>query len=109
MSRTGGLFPQKFTLTIEEHATLGWIVTSETFIGFNQLIMPEEGLPEGLRKVPGALRELLVARIDAERDRSWWSDVYKAGIAADLAGQPRTPPDDLTEEQKDVWLAGYDR
>ena len=42
-------------------------------------------------------------------DRSWWRYVYKAGIKADLDKQPRIPPDDLTEEQKQVWLDGYDR
>jgi hypothetical protein len=42
-------------------------------------------------------------------ERSWWASVYKSGIAADLDGQPRTPPDGLTDDQKQVWLAGYDR
>ena len=42
-------------------------------------------------------------------DRSWWVRVYKAGIKADLERQPRVPPDDLTEDQKQVWLDGYDR
>lgn len=42
-------------------------------------------------------------------DRSWWKDVYKAGIKADLDKQPRVPPEGLTEDQIDVWLAGYDR
>jgi len=68
-SRTGGLFPTKFTLTIEEHPTLGWVVTSDAHSGFMVTIMPEEGLPEGLRKVPGQLRQILVAQIDADNDR----------------------------------------
>jgi hypothetical protein len=42
-------------------------------------------------------------------DRNWWKRIYKAGIKADLDKQPRKPPDDLSEDQKDVWLAGYDR
>jgi len=42
-------------------------------------------------------------------DRSWWKDVYRAGIKADLDKQPRVPPDELTEDQIAVWLAGYDR
>lgn len=41
--------------------------------------------------------------------RLWWVPVYKAGIKADLDKLPRTPPEDLTDDQKDVWLAGYDR
>lgn len=45
----------------------------------------------------------------AEPDRSWWKDIYRAGIKADLDKQPRTPPKGLTEDQRDVWLAGYDR
>ena len=45
----------------------------------------------------------------AKLDRSWWRTVYKAGIKADLDKQPRTPPADLTDDQKDVWLEGYDR
>jgi hypothetical protein len=44
-----------------------------------------------------------------ETDRSWWRHVYCAGIRADLEKQPREPPQELTEEQKEVWLAGYDR
>lgn len=42
-------------------------------------------------------------------DRSWWKSVYKAGIKADLGRQPRTPPAELTDDQKLVWLDGYDR
>lgn len=42
-------------------------------------------------------------------DRNWWARVYRAGIKANLEKQPRMPPDGLTDEQKDVWLAGYDR
>jgi peptidoglycan hydrolase-like protein with peptidoglycan-binding domain len=45
----------------------------------------------------------------AAPDRSWWADVYKLGITADLDGQPRTPPAGLMDDQKNVWLAGYDR
>ena len=44
-----------------------------------------------------------------ESDRDWWRSVYKAGIRADLDKQPRVPPSDLTADQRDVWLAGYDR
>lgn len=65
VSRTGGLFPAKFTLTIEEHPTLGWVVTSDAHKGFMHTIMPEEGLPEGLRQIPAALRLILVAQMDA--------------------------------------------
>ncbi len=32
-------------------------------------IMPEEGLPEGLRRVPAALRQILVAQMDSDRER----------------------------------------
>lgn len=60
------LFPMKFTLTIEEHPVLGWIVTSDAHKGFMHMIMPEEGLPEGLRKIPAALREILVAQMDLD-------------------------------------------
>lgn len=42
-------------------------------------------------------------------DRSWWVTVYRAGIKADLDKRPRTPPTDLTEDPRAVWLAGYDR
>ena len=42
-------------------------------------------------------------------DRSWWASVYRAGIKADLDKLPRTPPEHLTDDQRDVWLAGYDR
>lgn len=42
-------------------------------------------------------------------DRSWWKRVYKAGVKAELDGEPRTPPADMTEDQQAVWLAGYDR
>jgi hypothetical protein len=68
-SRTGGFFPTKFTLTIEEHPVIGWIVTSDAHKGFIHSIMPEEGLPEGLRKVPASLRWLLVAQMDADREK----------------------------------------
>lgn len=62
--RTNGLFPHEFTLTITEHPSLGWIVKSDAHPGFSHIIMPEEGLPEGLRKVPAALRQILVAQQD---------------------------------------------
>lgn len=68
-SRTGGLFPRKFTLTIEEHPTLGWIVSTDLHKGWLYTIMPEEGLPEGLRKIPGSLREILVAQQDADLEK----------------------------------------
>lgn len=42
-------------------------------------------------------------------DRSWWARIYCAGIKADLNKQPRMPPEGLTDDQRDVWLAGYGR
>ena len=45
----------------------------------------------------------------AAPDRSWWKRIYRAGIKAYLDKMPRTPPPDLTWDQREVWLAGYDR
>lgn len=62
-----------------------------------------------------ALREAFVAGAEWQEkrrevpDRSWWKEIYRAGIKADLDRQPRTPPEDLTDDQRDVWLSGYDR
>jgi hypothetical protein len=53
--------------------------------------------------------ESMTETTDEVPDRSWWKDMYKAGIKADLDKQPRIPPSDLTDDQRDVWLAGYDR
>ncbi len=60
------LFPARFTLLIEENPILGWVVTTDAHPGFLHVIHPEEGLPEGLRKVPASLRLLLVAQKDLE-------------------------------------------
>lgn len=38
-----------------------------------------------------------------------WMSLYRAGIGAYLEKKPRTPPESLTEDQRDTWLAGYDR
>jgi hypothetical protein len=62
------LFPPRFTLTIDEHPASGWVVTSDAHKGFTQTIMPEEGLPEGLRRTPALLRQILVAQADADRE-----------------------------------------
>jgi hypothetical protein len=58
--------------------------------------------------VPARVENQLMAN-ETTDDRSWWKRIYKAGIRADLDKQPRRPPDDLTEDQKEVWLTGYDR
>lgn len=42
-------------------------------------------------------------------DRSWWKEIYRAGIKAGLDRKPRIPPEGLTDDQRNVWLAGYDR
>ena len=42
-------------------------------------------------------------------DRSWWKQVYRAGMKADIDKEPRIPLAYLTDDQKEVWLEGYDR
>lgn len=69
-TRRSRVFPPKFTLTIEECPTLGWIITTDAHPGFIQTILPEEGLPEGLRQFPAILRECLVAKMDLEREKA---------------------------------------
>ena len=63
------------------------------------------GTPEVTTK---ALCDWLRSQLPRE-GRWWWALIYGQGIKADLTGQPREPPDHLNEEQREVWLAGYDR
>lgn len=63
------VLPRTFTLTIEEHDSLGWVVTSDAHPGFLHLIHPEQGLADGLREVPMGLRLILVAQMDADAER----------------------------------------
>lgn len=53
-------------------------------------------------------KRFLEGTVNKAPDRRW-AEVYKAGIKADLDRKSRTPPDGLTDDQRDVWLAGYDR
>lgn len=65
----GRVLPQKFTLTVEEDIRIsGWWITSDAHQGFLQVVLHEEGLPEGLRKTPASLREILVAQMDADAE-----------------------------------------
>lgn len=62
-----------------------------------------------LRRCISRVGEFAEAIVPTEPDRRWWLEVYRAGIKADLDKQPRTPPEGLTADQRDTWLAGYDR
>jgi hypothetical protein len=68
-----------------------------------------EATPEG--KAWRADRDAHEARMRAAEERFAADnppDPHADGVAAALAGAPREAPDDLSDDDADLWLAGYD-